>query len=520
MRVKDWFILHPFLLGVFPILFLFAQNAKQMRPEDVFLPLSFAFGFVTLATLLLNLAIRNIRKTGLIVSLVCILFLSYGHLLSFFHVLGFEFNPMNSKANVALLCLLAMMIVLAVYFILQSKSTLKTITSILNGMSVILVGMQLVLGGYVLVTRQAVDEVEHQYQSGEQSSDTSPNIYYIILDGYTGEDVLERVFEFDNSDFLEYLESKGFYVARKGRSNYAQTLLSLTSSLNMDYTDKLGEYDLDDDDRVPLERLYQNNAVFGFLRERGYQIVSFATGYNFTEVRKADLYLEPDRNVSEFQGLLLSTTPLPFIFQRLESPFVLQRNRINYALDKLTDLSRLKQPYFVFAHIVAPHPPFVFGENGVAHERNRPFDHEDGHYYFIRGGTEQEYKNGYRNQIRVLNQRMKIVVDSIIAEAKERQSVIIIQGDHGSGFGVHWDSVEKTDLKERFSILNAYYLPVADPGEFTPVMTPVNSFRRVFNVYFDTHYEMLPERMFYSTWDLPFRLIDVTDRLDDSKKER
>src|SRR5215211_254514 len=62
-----------------------------------------------------------------------------------------------------------------------------------------------------------------------------PDIYYIILDGYGRQDVLEEVYGYRNEEFLSYLRSRGFFVADEAHSNYIQTPLSLSSSLNFDY---------------------------------------------------------------------------------------------------------------------------------------------------------------------------------------------------------------------------------------------------------------------------------------------
>ena len=42
--------------------------------------------------------------------------------------------------------------------------------------------------------------------------------------------------------------------------------------------------------------------------------------------------------------------------------------------------------------------------------------------------------------------------------------------------------------------LNAYHLPGAKKDWFYDGITPVNSFRLVFNHYFGTHYSYLPDR--------------------------
>ena len=44
---------------------------------------------------------------------------------------------------------------------------------------------------------------------------------------------------YDNSEFLNSLRQRGFYVADCSQSNYAYTEFSLTSSLNYDYLDNL-----------------------------------------------------------------------------------------------------------------------------------------------------------------------------------------------------------------------------------------------------------------------------------------
>lgn len=64
----------------------------------------------------------------------------------------------------------------------------------------------------------------------------SPNIYWIVLDGYPRQDVLREGFGFDNSDFIQLLTSFGFTVLDQSRSNFPATVNSISSTLNMDYT--------------------------------------------------------------------------------------------------------------------------------------------------------------------------------------------------------------------------------------------------------------------------------------------
>ena len=66
-------------------------------------------------------------------------------------------------------------------------------------------------------------------------ADELPDIYYIIFDRYPRADSLKDFYDFDNSEFISYLETKGFYVASESNANYLKTAHSLASSLNVDY---------------------------------------------------------------------------------------------------------------------------------------------------------------------------------------------------------------------------------------------------------------------------------------------
>ena len=85
----------------------------------------------------------------------------------------------------------------------------------------------------------------------------------------------------------------------------------------------------------------------------------------------ADYFLGPQRslgNLNEFEYLLIETT-----FARLiqdtnnlgmqNSGSELFRERTLFALDQLDKLSYIKEPKFVFVHLIVPHPPYVFGSN-------------------------------------------------------------------------------------------------------------------------------------------------------------
>ena len=87
--------------------------------------------------------------------------------------------------------------------------------------------------------------------------------------------------------------------------------------------------------------------------------------------------------------------------------------------------------------------------------------------------------------------------------------------DSGGGDWTSWKGAAATDaeLREKTGILNAYYLPDLDNNPLYPSITPVNSFRLVFNLYFGTDLELLPDRIYVYYPGRPYTFYDITERL-------
>ena len=92
--------------------------------------------------------------------------------------------------------------------------------------------------------------------------------------------------------------------------------------------------------------------------------------------------------------------------------------------------------------------------------------------------------------------------------------VIILQADHGPGAYHDPFSLENTCLRERFSILNAYFLPGIAIERLNQNITPVNSFRIIFQYYFNEYLPELEDRSYYSTWTSPYIYEEITEKYD------
>jgi len=337
-----------------------------------------------------------------------------------------------------------------------------------------------------------------------------PHIFYIILDGYGREDMLRDLYNYDNSPFLSFLESRGFYVAHQSRTNYSHTFLSLASSLNMEYLDRLSaKLPEDYTSQEPAADMISHSKIRDLLHQRGYSLASISSGYSITEIEDAEIFVNETNPYNEFELGYWNLTA----FSRFLKKDKIDRDRIFKGLDSLPRLAQSSKPLFVFAHIVSPHPPFLFSRDGTPAKIKKYFGSASANHLIGENQlTRSEYMNYYIDQLDFLNTKMVQVVNSILSSA-EIDPVIIIQGDHGPGSFLCHESLEQTYLKDRMSILNVYHIPGIDNKVLYSSITPVNSFRVLLNHLFGLDYPLLPDRNYFSQIRKPYRFRDVTDEI-------
>jgi len=348
----------------------------------------------------------------------------------------------------------------------------------------------------------------------EEASDNGlHDVYYIILDAYGGQNTLQKYYEYDNSKFIAQLEEMGFYVAIDSNSNYIQTSLSMCSSLNSDYIESITIGKRPIKKRSHLFDCISNSKIRRLLTGRGYRMVSFKTSYEFVAISDADIFYGSG-NHSKFTGIILDATMARMLRENEKVrnwlyalPYKEHRQITLDTFDHLKNIPEMDGAFFVFAHVLAPHPPFVFNEDGPVSEFSTPFTLGDASDY-VALHSREEYINGYRGQIQYVN---KLVIDTIsaILEKSNTPPIIVIQGDHGPVAYLDWESMENSKMDERLGILNAYYFPNQNYADLYPSISPVNSFRVILNEYFDGEYDLLPDRHYFSTFSKPLKFTKV-----------
>lgn len=507
--MKKQLLFHPFLFALFPIISLYVHNIDQLRFPVIFQPVFIALIVTFFILLTLGRLLGDHRKAALVVSLLLVMFFSYGHFYKAAERWAAPGGHLDGH-TVTLASWAALFIFLA-WLVNRMSRGLKPLTGVLNMTAVFLVAMPVAGGVHWWAAGQENAYVRERIDGGtEYKIGGRPDIYYIILDSYGRTDILSDLYRYDNGEFISYLEGKGFYVADQSYANYIQTYLSLASSLNITYLDDLAAHTgSDSTDKSPLIDMITANDASAFLKKRGYKIIALTSGWAGTEDMNADLSPEPKLSLSEFESILLNNTPLFGVLRGSPgtSENYMHKRRILYIFEKLSEIAGDDQPTFTFAHILSPHTPFVFGNDGSG-----PSPYDISAIGDVGTRVRRRKQNSYINQLAYINGRLRETIDTVLA-VSSTEPVIILQADHGPHWGIVPDRIR---MKERMAILNAYYLPDGsgrEGGKPYSDITPVNTFRLVFNRYFGTDYEMLQDRSYYSAYEKPYRLWNVTRQI-------
>ena len=513
-RVKYLARVNPILAAIFPLIFLYAQNIDEVpfvTAAAVIAPvLAAAFIFMAVAWLIM----RDDARSGLLAVAWLLLFFSYGHILELIagaSIGGFVIGRVRYLLAAELIVAL-----LAVIIVLRSRlfshrltpyiTVVLLIPIVFNGFSIGLYH----LGGSSTPSERAGDLRGIALPTIQR--DQLPDIYYIILDSYPREDVLRSIYGFDNSQFLENLEENGFYIASDSLTNYMETSLSLSSSLNLGYLQEIaGRLEADSTDVSVIRDLVQENAAVSLAKRMGYRFAFLHSPWRITKFKTdADDQLSmqikyplggfgrvvfPTFLGSEF-GVFFTRTTL--LRNAVDVGFVyLAADLFNNKIEQLKRISEEESPTFTFAHFFPPHPPYLFDREGNVRS-------------VIFALQSFEDRQSYIEQLIWVNKSIAGAVDYIL-ENKKRNSVIVIQGDHGTAFTDTRNVLPKggdpddTLIHERSSILNVYHLPeMCKPGNLYKSISPVNTFRMIFDSCWGTELGLLEDKSYWSSYDRPF----------------
>ena len=505
MQIEKSFTLHPFVFSFLPFLIIFIFNISQFRPIDLFFPTLLGLIPTTILWIALTFFFKNTNKSGLIVSVTVLSFFLYGHIFERFN----EIIPSWGIPHIIFLTPFLLIIIMCFSYCLKTTRKLNNVTFILNVMSITLIAVS------------AIPLISHdfnpQYDFNDDISISTefvlsdnlekyPDIYYIILDSYAGEEILNDSFNYDNDEFINFLDSNGFHILKQTTSNYPISFLSISSALNMQYVNFLTEeVGIESRDRTLAYNLFHNNRLMQLFESNGYSTVNFNSSWGPTvalEIADQNLCTQ-EVFLSELYIVVMSMSMLKPVYVDLFLPT--DRERVTCVFSELPELQfQTEKPLFVFGHIMLPHGPYVWGPNGEHKKINT-----------LNKLEVVEDKQGYIDQLIFTNKMVQEMIEKIIKNDK-RSEIIIIQSDHGTNYMLlDWKNPTEQMQYERLSNINYIMLPDVNDNLLEDTLTPVNVFRVLLNNYFNTDFKLLEDRVYYSGYQKPYNFTDITHIFQD-----
>lgn len=492
------FPLYPLLIAVLPVVHFYEANFRSFFPAD-FLRITLLYvalsGLVLLAS---GLAWKNFHRGALIAApLVAVL------------AAGNEMGGWLSLA--ALLLALG----LGVFFGLR-KPDLARLTLPVNAALLVLVLLPVLTAWW---TDRGEDPpvatalFDQPLPVKAPPGAVKPDIWFLLMDGLGSPAHVEKEFGLDRNLYSEQLRRRGFQVPETSFANYEQTGLSVSATWNVAHIPQLLDVpDTSSHDRRVLYELIADSRVLRAFDDLGYRIVNVPSSYPMTRLRHADAHREPLWAPSMVEFSILGKGWLPLVQPLLgrgpaDFSYALRRRNLEYVFDHLADARKAApaaEPTLVFAHVMAPHPPFVFDAAGGARRSEKRFEFFDGsHWLDLHGWAAGRYPEKYRAQASYTMRRLGEAVDRILAQAT-RPTVIIVQGDHGPGSRLDWEKPERSDHQERFAAFNGWYLPPEYAAEIPEGVSALATFPILFRTLFGTRMAVPAERFLIARWSRPY----------------
>jgi len=473
--IKQWY---PVFFSPYFAIALYISNINNVTTV---LQAAFSVVFSLVLSIILLLISRRIfsdkEKSALITFVALFYFLWYWYVASFYSYLD----------NWILLLTWTFLFAWVIGFLVLVKN-INIVNFFACMMSLMLVLISVILALSFFVPSSSTFIFERKIL---MSPSYKPDIYYVIIDQYAGNVDLKERYNYDNKELMDFFQFKGFYCPEDTFSNYGTTISSLVSSLNLNYLDaSLTSRN--------YKSFFKNSVAIASLQDIGYKYVLIGTNFTVTGMNAsvADIEYKYTNNyyvsddVREFTGAFFKMTVLKDLFDRPDDRIRKdQREQIAYQLGSLKDFksSNRNFPSFVFLHILTPHLPFKYDIKG--------------NFPSIEDMSNKTEKELYFEQLIYTNEIIKMIVNEI-----GEDSIIVIQSDHG-------DKAVDTTSQQKHNILNVYYFPDKKYELLHEGITPVNTFRAIFDTYFGSDYQLLSDKIYASVADSEEKYVDITNEV-------
>ena len=501
---KSMIPFHVFLISLMPILILYQNNLGEIPIEDIIVPLILSISIVSISWFILKSLFCS-NKVGLVISFTIILLILFSYIrLYFANNTNIYFNFIGN--NIILMPITLCIGIVAIIYIYK-KNISNDLISIFNVMSVVIVMFLVIPIGYHFISDDSqITSLSKFVEIPIIQSDVTekPDVYFLVLDAYSGDITLQQDYNYDNSKFKNELKDRGFVVQKPSYSNYPNTELSIPSIMNMVYLDSIVDMvGKDSDDVQILIELRDGNNAMDMFNQNDYHLTYLFGGSSVSPSDDDEYEILCGRGILNMnEDLQRSFVQTYFTINYLRTILYedFRYHNLECSTNEVLQFEKKNEkPQYVHIHLFLPHQPFVYNSSG---ER---VDHK-----YTEDRFDESLRDAYLEQLIFANKITLEMIDSI--QNRDANSVIILMSDHGGRLGVDWNNPTELDYYRAFNNLSAFYFP-GHADELPENIAAVNTFRVFFNAYFDTDYELLEDRQMWYSPERPYDQTNVAKKL-------
>jgi Sulfatase len=397
-------------------------------------------------------------------------------------------------------CILLMTVTLLLLLKRQKKATYKKLFLYLNTVFIFLMIYETgnAFSNYIKYNQGALSidsrfNAYKQFEFNKSVPDSlNPDIYFLVFDAMPSTKAMKEYWGYDNSLLDSLLLHNNFFISGDSRSNYNHTVLSISTTLNMDYLPGIDQIQVEPGMYFKASESILNNSLTKILYKKGYKINQYqAISFNNSDWNSALIFEDmlymnyfyrtlPGRIWRDI-GWNMSKIPIKsfknFNLSQKEKRELTRERDLHQTVEFIKKSCTLinKQPKFTYAHFLLPHSPYIFDSSG----KRKPTDLNPTQ-------SAEEPISSFIEQVKFANKIINDLV-SFIKTKNKKNTIIIIEGDHGFR-----NETGKKDYMV-FDNLNAFYFPDNDYKLLYNSISPVNSFRITLNHIFSAKLPLLKD---------------------------
>lgn len=408
----------PYLIGIFFV--LERCRLHVLIPiSSMLITLPIVLIGIAISQFVIQLFIKDKYKISLILSFIWSFLLFSIHFRDYLFELKIDTFWLSNYAMLALLSLL-------IFLMTKTKRNLENIALYISTLCIIYISIEI----YRIFIPPLYNITSKQHQtallSANEKNTNQPNILFLVFDCLSSLEQLEKQHHYKVKPMKKWLHDEQFTYFQNTLSFEPVTYMSLITNLNIS-----NETHIKDLKYEFAQKHINHNFVVEYLKQRQYKI------YNFSifEMNNQQAYYQTFFNQTlkdDIRDVIGCTVPFYYLnsyllkFPKLEIDHKTLYNNQLKCISSLNNLNS-KTPFFVYTHLLTTHQPYVFDTLGNFSDQNNSFKNELVYTEKLMKGIVQNFKSKYPN------------------------SIIIIQGDHGSGV-LH-------NEVDNYSAFNAIYFP-------------------------------------------------------------